>query len=854
MEKKILYSLEIEGNDALLQEMAKIRKENAELTKGNKEYQKALRENKKLTTEQAREYEKNAVTIKDNNKQLNELTKSLKSSGGAAKGIRDELTILRKRMQESAEAGDTSSKAFVDMRNRAAELEDNINRVNAEIKVFADDAMVINTVVDATQGLAAGFQLAQSAQALMGVESEKLMEVLVKLQAAQGLVNGLQTVSNLLQKESRLVILGKVAAVKIATAAQWLWNKAMTANPIGLIIVAVAALVAGIVVLVKNFNRITEAVKENRKWFLALLGPIGLAIAAFKHFSKESREARKATRELKEEQDRLIESNERIIKQSEKRSDFLGHQINVMRALGASTDEIRKKEEERILVEMRGAQAAYDNVQARIAAGKLSKKQTKEAIEEAEELLGVYTDIQRQYEIFQAEQTKINREAEEARRKEAEETAIREREIRNSRIEEERKARETYIKNETLASAQLLVLREKSLENELNLLKVQRDQKLANDNLTNSERLIIEEEFQQKSVELANQYLDLEVSGIKEKLQGNYNERLGILNEHYQQKLISHEAYLAALALINEEEELRLAELEEQRKEQELLKYEAERERYLAILEQRRLDEMSDHEQRLIQLDDWLANKIISEEEYTAERIRLNEELEESDRKLTQARIEASFREAQVLLGNLDSLADGSVGFAKFAKVLAIGQSIASIAQGVAKTASIGFPQNIPMLIGYAAQTVGILNTIKSIKEPTKPKIDKPSRPRLAKGGIIGGKPHFLGGTVFRGSDGSEFEAEKGEYLAIVNKYDAQRAALLDSVNQRHGDGFTTNSKTYFDRGGIYEPRQDFNENNMEDIIRQVVSEVSHIPVVVSEKDISDTQNTVRRLKISGDL
>jgi phage-related minor tail protein len=39
----------------------------------------------------------------------------------------------------------------------------------------------------------------------------------------------------------------QAAATKIATAAQWVWNAAMTANPIGLIIAAVAALVAAIV-------------------------------------------------------------------------------------------------------------------------------------------------------------------------------------------------------------------------------------------------------------------------------------------------------------------------------------------------------------------------------------------------------------------------------------------------------------------------------------------------------------------------------------------------------------------------------------------------------------------------------
>jgi len=46
---------------------------------------------------------------------------------------------------------------------------------------------------------------------------------------------------------SRVVTLASSAATGIATAAQWLWNIALTANPIGLIIVAIAALVAGIV-------------------------------------------------------------------------------------------------------------------------------------------------------------------------------------------------------------------------------------------------------------------------------------------------------------------------------------------------------------------------------------------------------------------------------------------------------------------------------------------------------------------------------------------------------------------------------------------------------------------------------
>jgi len=46
---------------------------------------------------------------------------------------------------------------------------------------------------------------------------------------------------------ARVTMIATSVATGVATAAQWLWNAAMTANPIGLIIVAIALLVAGIV-------------------------------------------------------------------------------------------------------------------------------------------------------------------------------------------------------------------------------------------------------------------------------------------------------------------------------------------------------------------------------------------------------------------------------------------------------------------------------------------------------------------------------------------------------------------------------------------------------------------------------
>ncbi|QIS20589.1 tape measure protein [Nocardia terpenica] len=70
--------------------------------------------------------------------------------------------------------------------------------------------------------------------------------------ALQILANGFgvtteQTAQTATTVRARVAALASAAASRVAAAAQWLWNAALTANPIGLVIAAVAALVAGLV-------------------------------------------------------------------------------------------------------------------------------------------------------------------------------------------------------------------------------------------------------------------------------------------------------------------------------------------------------------------------------------------------------------------------------------------------------------------------------------------------------------------------------------------------------------------------------------------------------------------------------
>ena len=97
----------------------------------------------------------------------------------------------------------------------------------------------------------------------------------------------------------RIAMVAGAIATGIATAAQWALNIAMYANPIGLIILGIVALIAivvavGLVIwkfrdtIVNAFNQALEWVKDNWPLLLAILtGPFGLAVYAIWKFRDE---------------------------------------------------------------------------------------------------------------------------------------------------------------------------------------------------------------------------------------------------------------------------------------------------------------------------------------------------------------------------------------------------------------------------------------------------------------------------------------------------------------------------------------------------------------------------------------
>jgi len=146
---------------------------------------------------------------------LKELDDRLKAGGLS---MRDMTKLMKEYQTLAAQAGQTSPVGQQAIQN-AGELKDTIGDLKAATTALASDTVKLDTALAGIETGAAAFQGVQSAIALTGTESEALVQTMVKLQAAQGLVNSVQVITNNLQKDAILGIqLRRLAEVDLGKA------------------------------------------------------------------------------------------------------------------------------------------------------------------------------------------------------------------------------------------------------------------------------------------------------------------------------------------------------------------------------------------------------------------------------------------------------------------------------------------------------------------------------------------------------------------------------------------------------------------------------------------------------------
>jgi len=234
-----------------------------------------------LQLAQAVEYTKSVFETFDNevaviNSGMTNLDATFEDVYGDLQPLTTRLGELEDRMYELALAGGQNTEEFKQLQKEAIRYRQTIQQVDAAVDTFAKRSAILDITVEAAQGLTGAFAAAQGAAALFGEENEEVEKALLKVNAAMSILQGIQAVAAVLNKDSAVSALlmrnnlnaqaaatntlttatqANTVATTTATVASRAFGFALKALGIGLIIGLIAF-------LVENWDKLTAAVNK----------------------------------------------------------------------------------------------------------------------------------------------------------------------------------------------------------------------------------------------------------------------------------------------------------------------------------------------------------------------------------------------------------------------------------------------------------------------------------------------------------------------------------------------------------------------------------------------------------------
>lgn len=270
---------------------------------------------------------------------------------GDIKPLTGRLGEIEDRMYQLAQAGDTASAEFRELSKEASRLKNVQKEVDLQLdRTSRTMSEKFNSGVNLVTG---SMVIAEGAMSALGVsadDSEELMaNMFTTLATGQALLQ-IEEVTGWFSSLAKGVMKSTIA-VRIATAAQWMWNAAQAANPIGLIVAGIAALITGIIALTSWMSANTEEAEAN---------------------AKATRDVAAANEELEQAMNRIGGEYGRAKKQREADQK---HRLAMAKANGKTAKEMQDLEEKNRKDNLKAVNAAYReaNMMANDDAGNKAK-------------------------------------------------------------------------------------------------------------------------------------------------------------------------------------------------------------------------------------------------------------------------------------------------------------------------------------------------------------------------------------------------------------------------------------------------------------------------------------------------
>jgi hypothetical protein len=215
---------------------------------------------------------------------------------------------------------------------KAGQLKDRLADLGTQINANANDGRNMQTAIQVGSGVAAGYAVAQGAMALFGNENKNLQKTLVKLQAIQAVLAGLEQIRATLEKESLVRLKATQILNKIKIAYTFTEATANTAVTTSLKLQRIAWMALPIVAIIAGLVAVASAMGA---------------------FGDSASEAAEKQVKLNEANKKSLENILKVVAQSEKiRANQQGgvnmiqKEIDILKAKGATEQEVFLKEQE----------------------------------------------------------------------------------------------------------------------------------------------------------------------------------------------------------------------------------------------------------------------------------------------------------------------------------------------------------------------------------------------------------------------------------------------------------------------------------------------------------------------------
>ena len=152
-------------------------------------------------------------SVKNNIEGVGKSTSQLDRISERFNKIENSTAPLKKRLRELQAMiaqmnfdGLTDNDVFVRMTAKAAEMKDALGDASQAVRLMSSDTAKLDAVIEGMQGIAGVAGVATGAIGLLGTENEDLQRAMLKVQSAIAVMNGVQQIANVLNKDSILML------------------------------------------------------------------------------------------------------------------------------------------------------------------------------------------------------------------------------------------------------------------------------------------------------------------------------------------------------------------------------------------------------------------------------------------------------------------------------------------------------------------------------------------------------------------------------------------------------------------------------------------------------------------------